>query len=180
MEKDNLQAIPEESILNKIYLIRGQKVMIDRDLAYLYNVKTKALKQAVKRNMERFPDDFMFEMTLNEFRLWRSQFVTSKNDIQGLRYAPYCFTEQGVTMLSCILNSNLAVAVNIRIIRVFSKMRETILTHKDILLKLEYIEKQLLQNSDDISTIFETLRYLINSPQPAVKRIGYRRKDEQT
>ena len=102
--------------------------MIDRDLAELYGVETKVLKQAVKRNIDRFPEDFLFEMTSDEFKDWRSQFVTSKSDKQGLRYAPYCFTEQGVTMLSCILNSARAIAVNIQIIRVFTKMRELLFT----------------------------------------------------
>jgi hypothetical protein len=106
-------AIAQEAILNKIYLIRDQKVMLDRDLAILYGVETKVLKQAVRRNISRFPVDFMFEMTEKELADWRSQYVTSKEDRQGLRYAPFCFTEQGVTMLSCILNSERAIAVNI-------------------------------------------------------------------
>lgn len=97
--------------------------MIDRDLAELFGVETKVLKQAVKRNISRFPEDFMFEMTDEEFQDWRSQFVTSKSDIMGLRYPPFCFTEQGVTMLSCVLNSQRAIEANIRIIRVFTKMR---------------------------------------------------------
>jgi len=104
-----LPSLPDEIIINKIYLIRGQKVMIDRDLAELYGVATKVLKQAVKRNTERFPEDFMFEMSDEEFQNWRSQIVTSNSDMMGLRYAPYCFTEQGLTMLSCILNSKKAV-----------------------------------------------------------------------
>ena len=117
--------------------------MIDRDLAKLYGIGTKVLKQAVKRQIERFPEDFMFEMTDDEFQNWRSQFVTSNRDRMGLRYPPYCFTEQGVTMLSCILNSKKAIETNIRIIRVFTKMREMLLTHKDILLKLEKFEQQI-------------------------------------
>lgn len=103
--------------MSKIYVIRDQKVMLDRDLAELYGVETKVLKQAVRRNMTRFPEDFMFEMTKEELENWRSQFVTSKEDRQGLRYMPFCFTEQGVTMLSCVLNSERAIHVNIQIIR---------------------------------------------------------------
>src|SRR5476651_635485 len=122
----------EEIIINKIYLIRKQKIMLDRDLAELYGVETRHLKQAVKRNMHRFPKDFMFQMTAKEFKNWRSQFVTSNSDKMGLRQAPSCFTEQGVTMLSCILNSKQAIEVNIRIIRIFTKMREMLITHKDI------------------------------------------------
>ena len=127
-------AIPQEIILNKIYEIRGQKVMLDRDLAELYGVETKVLKQAVRRNIQRFPEDFMFEMLKDEFQNWRSQFVTSNSEKMGLRYTPFCFTEQGVTMLSCVLNSQRAIEVNIQIIRTFTKMREMILTHKDILM----------------------------------------------
>jgi hypothetical protein len=95
--------VPDELIMNRIYLIRGKKIMLDRDLAELYGVKTKVLKQAVRRNINRFPNDFMFEMTAKEFENWRSQNVTSNlNDKMGLRYSPFCFTEQGVTMLACI------------------------------------------------------------------------------
>lgn len=97
--------VPEESIIQKIYIIRGVKVMLDRDLAELYGIETKVLKQAVRRNSERFPDDFMFIMKNDEFEHWRSQFVTSNNDKMGLRHNPFCFTEQGVTMLSCDMNN---------------------------------------------------------------------------
>ena len=116
-----LSTIPEETFISKIYVIRGQKVMIDRDLATLYGLKTKVLKQSVKRNIDRFPEDFMFGMSNTEFQNWRSQFVTSNSERMGLRYAPFCFTEQGVTMLSCVLNSKQAIETNIRIIRVFTK-----------------------------------------------------------
>src|ERR1700744_1077828 len=122
-------AIAEETIISKIYMIRGQKVMMDRDLAELYGVETKRLKEAVRRNIGRFPSDFLFEMSKTEFEDWRSQFASSKEDKRGLRYAPFCFTEQGVTMLSCVLNSQRAIAVNIQVIRVFTKMREMLLTN---------------------------------------------------
>lgn len=155
MAKSNQSILfAEEAIINKIYLVRQQKVMIDRDLADLYGVETKVLKQAVRRNINRFPSDFLFEMNKTEFEDWRSQNVTSKEDRQGLRYAPFCFTEQGVTMLSCVLNSERAIAVNIQIIRVFTKMREMLLTHKDILLKLEQIEKKIAGHDEDITLIF--------------------------
>ncbi|MEO5649857.1 MAG: ORF6N domain-containing protein [Ginsengibacter sp.] len=98
-----LIAAADEAIMNKIYVIRGKKVMIDRDLSELYEVETKRLKEAVRRNVNRFPKDFMFEMNKKEFENWRTQNATSKEDKQGLRYAPFCFTEQGVTMLSCVL-----------------------------------------------------------------------------
>jgi phage regulator Rha-like protein len=179
-------ALAEEAIISKIYLIRGQKVMLDRDLAELYGVETKVLKQAVRRNISRFPPDFLFEMTQKELEDWRSQFVTSKEDKQGLRYAPFCFTEQGVTMLSCVLSSERAIAVNIQVIRVFAKMREMLLTHKDILIKLEQMEKKMikqggkLQKHDrDIRLIFEYLKQLLNPPQEPRPRVGFRRADEK-
>lgn len=129
--------VSDEFIINKIYFVRGVKVMIDRDLAEMYGVETRKLKQAVKRNIERFPEDFMFEMTKEELSNWRSQFVTSNSDKMGLRYAPFCFTELGVAMLSSVLNSDVAIQVNIQIIRIFNKMKEALLAHKDVLLAIE-------------------------------------------
>jgi phage regulator Rha-like protein len=178
--QDSLPAIPEEIIISKIYVIRGQKVMIDRDLAYLYGVEAKRLKEAVRRNIERFPEDFMFIMTGVELNNWRTQIASSNSAKMGLRHAPFCFTEQGVTMLSCILNSKKAIETNIRIIRVFTKMREMLLTHKDILLKLGQVEKQLGKNCDDIQLIFKTLRQFLNPPQESRKQIGYKRKPEDS
>ena len=177
--QSSLPAIPEETIMSKIYVIRGQKVMMDRDLANLYGIETKVLKQAVKRNIDRFPDDFMFEMTGEEFQNWRSQIVTSNSERMGLRYTPFCFTEQGVTMLSCILNSKKAIETNIRIIRVFTKMREMLLAHKDILLKMELFEKQLGKNSEEIQVIFKALRQFMNPSQEPRRQIGYKRKSEE-
>jgi hypothetical protein len=172
-------AIADEVILNKIYLVRGQKVMIDRDLAELYGVETKVLKQAVRRNMNRFPPDFLFEMDKEEFENWRSHFVTSKQDKQGLRYAPFCFTEQGVTMLSCVLNSERAIAVNIQIIRIFTRMWEMVMTNQDILLKLEQLERQTLQNTDDIQVVFDQLKQFLIPVEQAERRwIGFRRQGE--
>src|ERR1700754_3085150 len=139
--------VAEDAILSKIYVIRDQKVMIDRDLAALYGVETKQLKRQVSRNIDRFPDDFMFELSDKEFQEWRSQFGTSiPGDKMGLRYAPYAFTEQGVAMLSSVLNSKRAINVNIKIMRIYTKMREMLLTHKDILQKLDQLEKQVVQN----------------------------------
>ena len=153
--------------------------MIDRDLAKLYGIGTKVLKQAVKRQIERFPEDFMFEMTDDEFQNWRSQFVTSNRDRMGLRYPPYCFTEQGVTMLSCILNSKKAIETNIRIIRVFTKMREMLMTHKDILLKLEKFEQQICRNTDNIQVIFKALKQFLDQPEEPRRQIGYKRNSEK-
>jgi phage regulator Rha-like protein len=170
--------LADEIVMNKIYLVRSQKVMIDRDLAELFGVETKHLKQAVRRNRSRFPKDFMFAMNKSELLNWRSQFVTSNSDKQGLRYAPFCFTEQGVTMLSCVLNSERAIAVNIQVIRIFTRMREMLLTHKDILLQLEKIEQKLAGHDGQIEEIFLYLKQLLNPPQPPRQRIGFRRSDE--
>lgn len=170
-----LISIPDEKILDKIFLIRGQKVMIDRDLAILYGVPTKVLKQAVKRNRERFPSDFMFEMSGKEFQNWRSQIVTSNSTSKmGLRYRPFCFTEQGVAMLSSVLKSKKAIEVNIRIIRVFTKMREVLLTNKEILLNVEQLERKITKNDDDIQIIFQALKQLLHTPNPPRKRIGFK------
>lgn len=172
--------ITDEKLISKIYLVRGQKIMLDRDLAELYGVETKVLKQAVRRNTGRFPEDFMFEMNKEELEAWRSHFVTSKpGDRKGMRYKPFCFTEQGVTMLSCILNSERAIAVNIQIIRIFARLRAMALTHKDILLKLEQLERKVTAHDGDIKMIFDALKQLLNPPQEPRPKIGFRRKNEQ-
>jgi len=134
--------VPMEKIANKIYVIQDTRVMLDRDLADLYGVKTKALKQAVRRNINRFPEDFMFELSKEDFENWRSQFVTSNRDRMGLRYPPMAFTEQGVAMLSSVLNSERAIQVNILIMRAFTKLREMLSTHKDLRRKIEVMEKK--------------------------------------
>ncbi len=169
----NYSTLPDEIIINKIFLIRGQKVMIDRHLAELYGVETKRLKEAVRRNSSRFPEDFMFEMNDTEFIKWRNENVFFQDDKMGLRYPPFCFTEQGVTMLSCVLNSERAIDVNIKIIRIFIKLREMILTNKEILLKLEKLEKQVLQNDEDIKMIFNAIKQLLNPPVKDRKKIGF-------
>jgi len=171
-------ALPDEVVISKIYLIRGLKVMIDRDLAELYGVHTKVLKQAVRRNIRRFPKDFMFEMNRSEFASWRGESVISAEDKQGLRYAPFCFTEQGVTMLSCVLNSSTAIEVNIRVIRVFTRLREMVLTNKEILLKLEQIERKVGQHDDDIKLIFDYLKELLNPPTKPMRAIGFKPNNE--
>ena len=174
-------ALAEEAIIGKIYLIRGTKVMLDRDLAELYGVETKQLKRQVRRNIDRFPDDFMFELNAEEFQEWRSQFGTSnEGDKMGLRYSPYVFTEQGVAMLSSVLNSERAIKVNIQIMRIYTKMREMMLTHKDILLKLEQVERQTLQNTEDIQAVFDHLKqFLIPVEQMERRWIGFRRPEEK-
>jgi hypothetical protein len=165
-------SIADETILNKIYFVRGQKVMLDRDLAELYGVETGQLKRQVRRNIERFPADFMFEFSKDETENLRSQFGTSSWG--GERYLPMAFTEQGVAMLSSVLNSKQAIEVNIRIIRIFTKMREVLSTHKDILLKLEQLERKVNKHDGDIHLIFEALKQLLNPKQPPRKKMGYK------
>jgi ORF6N domain len=170
--------VPDEILMSKIYYIRGYKVMLDEDLAELYEVETKQLKRQVRRNIDRFPeDDFMFELTKDELENLRCQIGTSSWG--GLRYMPMAFTEQGVAMLSSVLNSARAIKVNIQIIRIFTRTREMLLTHKDILLKLEQLESKVNRNDQDIQLIFEYLKQLLNPPQEPRPRIGFRRKDEQ-
>jgi hypothetical protein len=171
MESDLIYS--EKAIVSKIYTIRNQNVMIDRDLAELYGVSTKSLKQTARRNKERFPEDFMFEMTDDEFRNWRSQNVTSNSDLMGLRYAPFCFTEQGVTMLSCILRSPLAIEVNIRVVRIFSKFRQLALDHKDILIALEEIKSRLSDHDEKIDLVFQHLSLLLKENDEPRKVIGF-------
>jgi hypothetical protein len=163
MKKGSL--LPDELIINKIILLRDQKVLVDRDLAELYDVDTRTLNQAVKRNLKRFPEDFMFQMTKEEFEIWRSQIVISNNDKMGLRRPPYAFTEQGVAMLSSVLNSDRAILVNIQIMRVFTKMRALLESHKEILRKLESLEKKDIEQEDKILLIFEYLKQLEQAKQ---------------
>lgn len=178
MAKKELAAlVAEQKILNKIYAIRGQRVMLDQDLAEMYGVETKQLKRQVRRNLERFPKDFMFELTLKDLDNLRSQIGTSSWG--GTRYKPMVFTEQGVAMLSSVLNSKTAIDVNIRIIRVFTKMRELSLTHKEILLQLGRLEKEVKGNTRDIGNIFMVLKELIEKgAKPAPRnRIGFKSYD---
>lgn len=170
------KTISEASIEHKIYFIRDQKVMIDYDLADMYGVETKRLKEQVKRNIERFPEDFMFEMTENEFSNWRSQFVTSNSLKMGLRYKPFCFTEHGVLMLSSVLRSERAVQVNIQIMRVYSKMKDLLAMHKDILLKLEKVERKADKHDEEIKLIFDYIKKLIGQPKERTQRIGFKKE----
>ncbi|MFA4857759.1 MAG: ORF6N domain-containing protein [Candidatus Margulisiibacteriota bacterium] len=174
-----LSLIPVEHIENKIYLIRGQKVMLDRDLAELYGVKTFVLNQAVKRNLRRFPTNFMFSLTRHEI-LRISQIVISSDnhDNISLKYSKNvnAFTEQGIAMLSGILKSDRAIAVNITIMRAFVKLRQVLATHKELAHKLEQLEQKVGQNSGDIRLIFEAIRKLMEPPPlPPTKprRIGF-------
>ncbi len=179
MDKSNKLVIPDEIIMSKICIIRGQKVMIDRDLAHLYGVETRRLKEAVRRNINRFPEDFMFELTNEEFKDWRSQFATSNSDKMGLRHVPFCFTEQGVAMLSSVLNSDTAIMVNIQIIRIFTKIRKTLEARGEILAKLNALETKGMEHDDKLILIFEYLEQLEDTrnqeaDQKNRKHIGYK------
>ena len=150
--------------------------MLDEDLADLYQVATKRLNEQVRRNIERFPEDFMFQLTTEEYENLKSQFATSSWG--GRRKLPFAFTEQGVAMLSSVLNSSIAISVNIQIIRVFTKMREIMLTNKDVLLKLEQLEKEVSKNKHDITLIFQALRQLLSKPAEKRRMIGFKSTDE--
>jgi hypothetical protein len=166
--------IPDEIISSKIYLIREQKVMLDKDLAELYTVETKQLKRQVRRNMERFPEDFMFELSQQEFEILRSQFGTS--NWGGTRYMPMAFTEQGVAMLSTVLNSPTAIKVSIQIIRVFTKVREMLTDSLGVKLEIEEIKKKLTNHSKNIELVFNYLDELMekkDNTEPR-KKIGYK------
>ncbi|HET6991437.1 MAG TPA: ORF6N domain-containing protein [Bacteroidia bacterium] len=203
MEKTSL--LSEEKIVNRIYLIRGKKVMLDRDLAEMYGVVTGNLNKAVKRNLRRFPDDFMFRLTVEEFENLKSQFVTSSSGQKdpnlifqsgisslkgkvawgGTRILPYVFTEQGIAMLSSVLNSDTAIDVNIQIIRVFTRIREVLLSQKEMVLKIEKLEKKVLeqnskvgQHDEEIRRIFLVLKQFIKTNSEPMKKVGYKRKNE--
>ncbi len=171
----SLATIPLEIIERKIYLIRGCKVMLDSDLAELYQVPTKVLNQAVRRNLDRFPADFMFQLNEEELENLRSQFVTSSTGHGGSRYLPYAFTEHGVAMLSSVLSSKRAVALNILIIRAFVRLREYLATHKDLARKLEDVERTQQEHSAHIEQIYGYIQRLIEpAPETSKRRIGFK------
>lgn len=177
--------ISNKEIEDKIYLIRGQKVMLDNDLAKMYGVPTKRLNEQVKRNKERFPKDFMFQLTAREWENLRSQIATS-SEWGGRRILPYAFSEHGVLMLSSVLNSRQAIAVNIQIMRIFTRIREVLATNKDIALKLEQLEKKALKQNErlnkhelEIQVMFDTLRQLLDPSRQERKRVGYRRSSDK-
>ena len=170
--------IPGELVMNKIYFIRGQKVMLDRDLAELYDIKPIRLREQVKRNISRFPENFMFQLSDKEVNA-----MVSQNAIPSLKhlggYLPYAFTEHGILMLANVLRSERAIQVSIQIIEIFVKIRQMLLTNKDILLQLERMEKKLTGHDEDIALIFKYLKQLLTPPQPSRPKIGFKRKDEK-
>ena len=174
---ENEILVSEEFISNKIYLIRSQKVMVDRDLAALYGIETKRLKEQVKRNISRFPLDFMFELTKEEFINWRSQFATSNSDKMSLRYLPMVFTEHGVLMLSSVLNSDKAIQTNIQIMRIFTKVRQMLLDTGNIKADILQIQKKLENHDKNIELVFSYIDELAEKREedkPRIK-IGYKK-----
>jgi hypothetical protein len=184
MTQDLVLIIPEQHITTKIYLIRGQKVMLDKDLADLYGIETRRLKEQVKRNIQRFPRDFMFELTIAELENWRSQFGTSNREKMGLRIQPYAFTEHGVLMLASVLKSERAALVNIWIVRAFVKMRMLLLNHQEITSAIEKIENRVSEHDDKIILLLDYIGQLERQKQEEHElnnrpRIGYKRQQEQ-
>lgn len=172
---ENSIIIIDEIVMNKIYIVRGQKVMLDRDLAELYQIETKQLKRQVKRNIERFPDDFMMEMTSKEVEISRCQTGTLKQG-ENIKYLPYAFTEQGVAMLSSVLSSPKAIQVNIQIIRIFTRIRQMLLDNTEIRLAIEKLEKKTDNNTKNIEVVFQYIDELTDKKEPVKprKKIGYK------
>lgn len=176
MKRAELLPIPDELVMNKIYLIREQKVMLDSDLAELYGVETKRLKESVRRNVNRFPEDFMFELTDLEMNSLRSQIASSKNGRGGVRYSPMAFTEQGVAMLSSVLNSEKAIIVNIQIIRIFTRIRKMLSDNTEIRLIAEELRTKTANNTKNIEVVFQYLDELLDKKENTQERnrIGYK------
>lgn len=177
-ETDGL-LVPDEIIMNQIYYIRGHKVMLDADLATLYEVETKQLKRQVKRNIDRFPEDFMFKLTSEEYIVSRSQNGTLKQG-SNIKYAPMVFTEQGVAMLSSVLNSKRAIKVNIQIIRIFTRIRQMFVDNTEIRLEIEKIKNKLDNQDKNMEIVFRYLDELLEKqeqPNPPRKRIGFKTDD---
>lgn len=174
--KSSSLAIPVGRIEKAIFLIRGEKVMVDADLAELYAVETKALNRSVKRNLKRFPADFMFQLTAKEAATLRRQIGTSKPGSGGRRYLPNVFTEQGVAMLSSVLNSDRAVMVNVEIMRAFVRLRTLVAAHKELTAKLTELERRVGTHDEHIEAIFNAIRQLMTPPPARVKQIGFRPK----
>ncbi|WP_426669460.1 ORF6N domain-containing protein [Mucilaginibacter sp. McL0603] len=170
------QLIPDEIIMNKIYYIRGQKIMLASDLAELYNIETRVLNQSVNRNLKRFPPDFMFQLSEDEYSSLTSQFVMSKNGRGGRRVLPFVFTEHGVLMLSSVLNSNRAIEVNIQVMRIFTKIRQMLLDNTELRLEIDKIKSKLNNQDKNMEIVFRYLDELIDrKDEPKErKRIGYK------
>ena len=162
--------LPVENVANKIYFIRDHRAMLDRDLSELYGVDTSQLKRAVRRNIDRFPADFMFVLTKKELEDWRCQFGSSNNIKMGLRYSPMDFTEQGVAMLSSVLNSKRAIQVNIQIMRVFTKLRKMISSHEELQRKVVAMEAKY---DKQFKVVFEAIKQLLKEENQPKQKIGF-------
>jgi hypothetical protein len=169
------EILPQAVVESKILFIRGKKIMLDKDLAVLYGVETRALNQAVKRNLKRFPPDFMFQLTKEEMINWTSQIVISNKEKMGLRKTPYAFTENGVAMLSSVLNSERAITVNIQIMRTFTKIREMLLSNAELARKIESLERKY---DSQFAVVFDAIRQLMIPPETKKKKIGFGRECE--
>ena len=170
--------VPVQFIERRIYLIRGHKVMIDVDLAELYGVRTRELNQRVQRNLKRFPEDFMFQLTKEEADALRSQFVISKGRHGGRRYSPYAFTEPGVAMLSSVLNSETAIEVNITIMRAFIRLRQMLETNEELNRKFAAVIRKLSTHDKYFRVVFDELKKLTEQPAPSHKRIGFKKESK--
>jgi phage regulator Rha-like protein len=177
-ETNNGVPIADEAVMNKIHYIRNHKVMLDKDLAELFGVNPRRLREQVKRNIQRFPKNFMFQLSENELDAMVSHFATPSRQYFG-GSLPYAFTEHGVLMLANVLKSERAVAVSLRLIEIFVKMREILSANKDILIKLEQLEKKVTNHGEDIQMIFSALKQLLNPPTSRRQRIGFRRNNER-
>ena len=178
-------AISDEAVISKIYYVREQKIMLDKDLAELYGILTKNLNKAVARNRKRFPSDFMFRLTRDEYNSLRFQIGTLKKGGHS-KYLPYVFTEHGVLMLSSVLKSDRAIQVNIQIMRVYAKMKQLLLRHKDILSKIERLEKKLMKQDrknkkydEQMQLLFAYLKELLPKKNEPMRRVGYRMKGDE-
>lgn len=165
--------IPNEIIQNKIFLLRNKRIILDKDIARMYGVSTSRLNEQVKRNLKRFPDDFMFQLSKEEFNTLISQIATSKIKRGGTRKLPYAFTEQGVAMLSSVLKSERAISVNIQIVRVFVKLREILSTHIELANKLKELELKIESHDEQITTLFEAINQLLLPPEKPKPPIGF-------
>lgn len=170
---ESLSPIPIESIVSRIFLIRGQKVMLDSDLASLFGVPTKRFNEQIKRNNTRFPPDFMFQLTQEEFDSLKSQIATSNTGRGGRRYLPFVFTEHGAIMAATVLNSPLAVEMSVFVVRAFVKLREMLSTHKEVAHKIEELERKLAVHDEAIIGLFEAIRQLMEPPTEKKTQIGF-------
>lgn len=173
-KSSDIVLVPQEVIESKILFFRGKKIMLDSELAVLYGVETKQLTRQVRRNIDRFPDDFMFQLSKDEYReLLRCQFGTLKRG-QYSKYLPYAFTEHGILMLSSVLNSKKAIQVNIQIMRTFTKLREMVFSYKELQKKIEAMERQHAKHNEHFQIVFKAIKEMLNPPVKKTGKIGFK------